>query len=74
MSDKREVNSTIAQLVSPEAPNFLSDDGVREFNRYANGGYEVLVQWFDDKPRTLETFLRAFKQKIDGAVPAETLA
>jgi hypothetical protein len=66
MSEKHAVHSAIAKLVSPETPNFLSDDGVREFNRYAYGGYEVLLDWYDDRPRSLETFLRTFKRKVDG--------
>ncbi|GAB1150135.1 hypothetical protein [Shewanella algae] len=65
MSERREVHSTIAKLVTPESPNFLSDEGVREFNRYAHGGYEQLIEWFDERPRSLETFLRGFKLKVD---------
>ena len=38
MNDRREVHTTIARLVTPEAPNFLSDEGVKEFNKYAHGG------------------------------------
>ena len=65
MNERREVHSTIARLVTPEAPNHLSDEGVREFNKYAHGGYEQLLEWFEDRPRSLETFLRSFKRKID---------
>ena len=65
MDERREVHSTIAHLVMPEAPNFLSDEGVREFNKYAHGGYEQLIEWFEDRPRSLETFLRSFKRKVD---------
>ena len=68
MNERRDVHSAIAHLVTPEAPNFLSDDGVKEFNRYAHGGYEQLIEWYDDRPRSLETFLRSFKRKIDTAV------
>ena len=65
MADKKEVHATIAKLVSPDAPNHLSDDGVREFNKYAHAGFEVLMDWFNaDKPRTLETFLRKFKSCV----------
>lgn len=64
MVDKQEVHAMIAELVSPDAPNHLSDDGVREFNEYAHGGYEVLLDWFDDRPRALETFLQIFRRKI----------
>lgn len=65
MDERTDVHSSISSLVTPEAPNFLSVEGVREFNRYAHGGYEQLIVWFGDRPRTLETFLRSFKRKID---------
>ena len=68
MTEKRAVHGAIAQLVRYEAPNYLSDDGVREFNKYAFGGFDVLRDWFDDHPRSLETFLRAFKRQIDRAM------
>ena len=65
MDERRDVYSTISRLVTPEAPNYLSDEGVREFNKYAHGGYDQLIEWFGEKPRSLETFLRGFKLKID---------
>lgn len=68
LDEKRDVHAAIARLVSPESANVLSDEGVREFNKYAHGGYEVLLDWFDDRPRDIPTFLRTFKQKVDGAV------
>lgn len=40
----------------PDAP-YLSGEGVREFNKYAHGGHEVLLEWFEYRPRSLETFL-----------------
>ena len=71
MTEKKAVHGAISRLVQPEAPNYLSDDGVREFNKYAHGGYEVLLEWFDDRPRSLDTFLRAFKRKVDSIELAE---
>lgn len=65
MDERDDVHSAIAHLVKPEAPNFLSDKGVRVFNQYAHGGYEQLVDWFQDRPRSLETFLLTFKNMID---------
>jgi hypothetical protein len=73
MEEKRSVHSAIAALVSPETLTHLSDDGMREFNKYAHGGFEVLSEWFDDRPRSLETFLRAFKRQLDGRMNAEGL-
>lgn len=65
MDEKMAVHSAISNLVNPEAPNFLSDEGVRQFNRYAHGGFDTLLDWFDDRPRSLETFLRGYKRRID---------
>lgn len=70
MAEKKSVHGAISRLVQPEAPNYLSDDGVKEFNKYAHGGYEVLLEWFDDRPRSLETFLRTFKRKVDNLTTA----
>ncbi len=64
MNEKKTVHAAISRLVQPEAPNYLSDDGVREFNKFAHGGYEVLLDWFDDRPRSLETFLRSFQRRV----------
>lgn len=71
LTEKQAVHTEISRLVQPEATNFLSDEGVREFNKYSHGGYEVLLDWFEDKPRALETFIRAFRQKVGEAL-AET--
>jgi len=64
IDERKQVHTSIASLVNPEG-NFLSNDGVDEFNKYAHGGYEQLVEWFEEPPRSLETFLRSFKWKID---------
>lgn len=69
MAEKRTIHSAIARLVNPDAPNYLSDEGVREFNKYCHGGYEVLLEWFEYRPQSLETFLRTFKRRIDDAMP-----
>ncbi|MEU4166187.1 hypothetical protein AB0F46_04775 [Streptomyces sp. NPDC026665] len=69
MNEKTEVHSSIAKLVDPTAPHSLSDEGVKHFNQYAHGGYDVLLEWFSgDRPRSLETFLRIFKQNLDTAL------
>ena len=72
MDERSAVNSTVARLVNPDSQHFLSDEGLREFNRYAHGGYERLREWFDgDRPRSLETFLRIFKSKLDESLQEE---
>jgi len=70
IAEKKRVHAQISRLVDPGVSNHLSDDGVREFNKYAHGGYEVLLDWFDDRPRSLETFLRTFKLRVESALPS----
>lgn len=64
MAEKQTIHRAIARLVDPDSPNHLKDDGVREFNKYAHGGFEVLLEWFEYRPQTLETFLRLFSRKV----------
>lgn len=68
MDEKKAVHTAIAALVNPQAANHLSDEGVREFNRYAHGGYDVLLDWFDDRPRSIDNFLRTFKRNNDASL------
>lgn len=65
ISEKKTVHAQISRLIRPDSPSFLSPEGMKEFNRYANGGFEVLADWFEDRPRRLETFLRGFKTRLD---------
>ena len=64
IDEKKTVHAEISKLVEPNSPHFLSERGVEEFNKFAHGGYDSLLEWFDDRPRSLETFLRIFHQKI----------
>src|ERR1700733_5634061 len=63
--EKPDVDAAIAKLVDFASLSKLSDAGVAQFNQYAHGGFEVLTEWFDDRPRSLDTFLRAFKRKFE---------
>lgn len=68
MDEKKTVRDNISKLIAPDAPNSLSEKGVREFNKFAHGGCEVLIEWFsEDKPRSLQAFLRRFNEKIKEA-------
>ena len=71
VQEQAAVRGAIGRLVEPAAPNQLTDEGVREFNKYAHGGFEVLLDWFDDRPRSLQTFLRAFRLRVDSAASSE---
>jgi hypothetical protein len=68
MAEKRTIHGAIARLVDPEASNHLSDEGVREFNKYCHGGYEVLLEWFEYRPQSLETFLRLYSRRVGEAL------
>lgn len=63
-SDRKQVHDALRSLVSPASPSYLSDEGEREFNKYAHGGVDVLAEWFGEPPQTLETFLPTFRSKI----------
>ena len=72
LAEKEAVHSEIRRLVSTDTQNRLSDEGVREYNKYANAGFEVLLEWFDqDRPRSLETFLGTFKKNVDDVLGSQ---
>ena len=66
MADKKEVRSMVASLLTREgAQHHLSDSGVREFNKYAHAGFDVIFDWYrGDAPRTLEAFLLSFRRNV----------
>lgn len=73
LAEKETVHATIGRLVNSYSTNRLSAEGVREFNKYAHAGFDILLDWFDeDRPRTLETFLRTFKDHVEDAFSGET--
>lgn len=68
LTDKKTAHNQISKLINPTSPNYLSDEGMKELNKYAAAGYDEIISWFEDKPRTLESFLRTFALKIDNQV------
>lgn len=66
LEERESINNTVGRLVTPYESSRLSDDGVREFNKYSHAGFDVLLEWFDqDRPRSLDTFLCTFKENVD---------
>jgi hypothetical protein len=65
LNERDAVNRTISKLVTPDTTSKLADEGVRLMNRYASGGFEALIEHFDDRPRTIETFLRTYHSIIE---------
>ena len=61
--NKKEVHHVISSLIDPLSPTFLKDEGLKEFNKYANAGYEELCDNME-KPYTLEDFLISFDNYI----------
>ena len=51
LEEKSAVRKQIARLIRPDARNHLTDEGVREFNRFAHGGFDVLQDWFGGDPQ-----------------------
>ena len=64
-SEKTSMHSAISKLIKPDSLTSLSEEGVKEFNKYSNGRFEVLLDWFDERPRNIEAFLPLFKRKLD---------
>lgn len=65
LKDKKQAHHQISMIISPTSPNYLSDEGMKELNKYAAGGYDEIIEWFEDSPRTLESFLRTFASKVN---------
>jgi hypothetical protein len=73
LSERVTLHAEIQKLVNPLAASHLSDTGMKEMNRYSFGGLSVLLtEWFEDRPRNIETFLPLYKRKLDKAL-AETV-
>ena len=65
LTDKKIAHNEISKLISPSSPNYLSEDGMKELNKYAAAGYDQIITWFEERPRTLESFLRIYSLKIE---------
>lgn len=69
--DEREaVNRNINSIVSPSSSVSLSTEGIRLMNQYAHGGWSALSEYFSDRPRTIETFVRTYARFIQDSLSA----
>ena len=66
------LHKEIAKLIDPLSSSHLSALGMDEINHYSFGGFDVLTDWFDDRPRYLETFLPQYRQRLKNALEAES--
>lgn len=60
LHEKASVRKTIQDLVDPQSPTNLTDEGMRLLNAYASGGYDYISEMRSSKPYTVEEFLRDF--------------
>lgn len=72
MTERGPLHAEIAKFVDPLSPSHLSDAGMKAINRYSYGGFEVLTDWFEDRPRAIETFLPLYKRQLDAALADAT--
>lgn len=68
-TERAALHRAVQRLVNPLSASHLSEEGMRELNKYAWEGLDVLREWFEDRPRALETFLPEYKARIDEAAP-----
>jgi len=62
--DREAVHKQIRDLVDPRTPSQLSEIGMRQMNQVSYGGFDALTEEFDDRPRSLESFLVNFQKII----------
>ena len=41
-----------------------SNEGIKRMNQYAHGGFDVLCEQMDERPRSIETFVRKYYRLI----------
>lgn len=63
--ERAAVHRLVEHYVSNETLSRLTDEGMKELNRYSYGGFEAISEWFSERPRSLETFLPAYRQRLN---------
>jgi hypothetical protein len=68
VEDRKAVQRLLTQLINPRAPG-LGPEGVTLLNRYASGGFDLLVERYGDvAPRTPEEFLPRYAKLLDEVI------
>jgi len=67
LSERDAVHAAIAQLIDTDRPAKLSELGMNEMNKYSYGGFDILTEWLDDRPRSIETFLPLYVKHLNDA-------
>jgi hypothetical protein len=63
LQERVSVYKRISELVVTTPP-YLSDTGVKLMNQYAHGGFDILCENIDERPRSIETFVRKYYSLI----------
>lgn len=64
LTERKALDNQLKRLINPTTPTSLSDQGMKELNQYAFGGFKVLLDHFPEPPRTLDSFLVGFHKMI----------
>ena len=62
--NRDELHREVSKLVDSLSPSRLTSEGMSRMNQYSYGGFEVLTEWFDERPRSLEGFLPHYLRKL----------
>ena len=63
LNERTSVYSKISELVITSPP-YLSNEGIKRMNEYAHGGFDVLCEHMEERPRSLEIFIRSYHRLI----------
>lgn len=63
-ANRESLNRTINRLVDPGSQSYLSNEGMRAINQYSYGGFEVISEWFEDRPRTFGGFFPRYHDRV----------
>ncbi len=62
--DREAVHKQISKLVDPRTPSQLSEEGMKLMNQISYGGFDMLTEQFEDRPRSTEVFLVKFNHLV----------
>lgn len=60
LQDREDVYREIHNIVEPDSPSYLSNEGMMRMNVYVHGGFEILCESLGDPPKSVEVFVRRY--------------
>jgi hypothetical protein len=64
LKERDAVYKVIKEIVDPESLSYMSLDGIKRMNAYAHGGFDVLSEELEERPRSMETFVRSYAKIV----------